>query len=409
MARILIVDDEQGYRRQLQIALSGNGHEIRTASSGREGIDVGARFRPEIVITDWMLKDDIHGLHVGRVLRAVYPGMRIILITGFPTDELRNDANNVEVTAFIEKPFTLDHIRSVIDSTAQAEKPHRSASLAVIEIDAESRLLFANDRAKEMFGETLVGRDASRLTDLFQQNPPPDLDAACDRWMVASPDAGRRIFWHFRSEDPLDPNSRLVVLRRGSEPQYQGSALIEMLLGSRDIALESWPFEGRVLIIDHDSLHRSLSVSMLENSGAGCYAVSTLDNALRLLANDEGIQFALLNHEIPNETGQSAVDAIRAVRPDVTIVGMGEPDGEKEPIVEDIEYMLWHPWRLEDLIDILAGRIGKCVECGLRLPLRHPQEDAQAASWVCSNCGARYRAVFDKEVPPDVLRNVRPG
>ena len=32
MARILIVDDEQGYRRQLQIALSGDGHEIHFPS-----------------------------------------------------------------------------------------------------------------------------------------------------------------------------------------------------------------------------------------------------------------------------------------------------------------------------------------------------------------------------------------
>ena len=409
MANILIVDDEQDFRHQLEIALTADGHEIRTASSGREGIDVGARFHPEILISDWMLKDDIHGLHVGRVLRAVDPSLRVILITGFPTDELRHDANNAEVTAFIEKPFSLDHLRTAIESATQIEGPDRPASLAVIEIDADNRLLFANGKAREMFNETRVGHEASRLTDFFQKNPPPDLDAARDRWMVASPDAERRLFWHFRSEDPLDANSQLVVLRRGSEPQHQGTALVERLLGSRDIERQGWPFEGRVLVIDQESLHQDLFVSLLENGGAGCYAVSTLEDALRLLQHDEGIQFVLLSQKIPNEAGPSAAASIRTVRPDVVIVGTCEPNGNRESAETELEHTLCHPWRLEDLIDILAGRIGQCTECGLRLPLRPPTEDEQGSSWVCNNCGARYDAVFDNDFPPNVLRNARPG
>lgn len=409
MARILVVDDEQGYRRQLEIALGAEGHEIRTACSGREGIDVGARFHPEVLITDWMLRDDIHGLHVERVLRAVYPAMRVILITGFPTNELRGDAHSAEVAAFIEKPFTLNRIRGAIESALRTVGADHPATLAVVEIDADSRLLSANDKAREMFSETQAGCDAVRLTDFFQQNPPPDLRIARDRWIVASPDAERRLFWHFRAEDPLDANSQLVVLRRGTEPQYQGTGLVEMLLGSRDIELESWPFEGRVLIIDHEALHRTLFLSVLEKSGAGCYAVATLEDALRLLTNDEGIQYVLLNQNMRNDAGPSAADSIRSLRPDITIVSTGAPGESNEATAKGFERMLCHPWRLEDLIDILAGRIGKCLECGLRLPLRRPRQDEQATSWACSHCGARYRAVFDADLPPDVLRNVTAG
>jgi DNA-binding response OmpR family regulator len=405
MAKILVIDDEQGYRRQLEIALCSDGHEVRTASSGREGIDVGARFRPQILITDWMLKDDIHGLHVGRVLRAVCPFMRVILITGFPTHELREDADRVLVGDFIEKPFTLDRIRAAIAAAGQPDGFERRVSLAIIEINGDGRILYANEAANEAFRDTLIGGPTENLNDYFRNNPPPDLKAARDRWIVASPDAERRIFWHFRCEDPIDRDSQLIVLRPGSGPLHEGSALIEMLLGSRDMELPTWPLDGRVLIIDHDTVYRNLAVSMLENGGAGCYAVSTVDDALPLLENDDGIQCVMMRHEPANPTEQRGFDAIRAVRSDITIVGICGPDSAHDVPAGRFEHVLCDTWRLEDVSSILTGRLGNCLNCGLRLPLRRPRDDEEATSWACSHCGAHYHAVFDSNFPPDVLRN----
>ena len=65
------------------------------------------------------------------------------------------------------------------------------------------------------------------------------------------------------------------------------------------------------------------------------------------------------------------------------------------------------PWRVEDLINVLTGHIGNCIECGLPLPLRRPQPDDEAQSWVCAECGARYYAVRDEGFPVEIQRNVR--
>ena len=69
MCKVLIVDDERDYRDQLSLCLSEDELEIRTAGSGREAIDLGACFRPDVLVADWMLKNHIHGLHVAEVLQ----------------------------------------------------------------------------------------------------------------------------------------------------------------------------------------------------------------------------------------------------------------------------------------------------------------------------------------------------
>jgi DNA-binding NtrC family response regulator len=105
MARVLLVEDEQGLRSSLAALLSYNGHEVREASSAREAFAVADAFAPDIVVADWMLKNDLHGLDVLERLSGANPRLRTILITGFPSAQLREAAVRGGVTAFLEKPF----------------------------------------------------------------------------------------------------------------------------------------------------------------------------------------------------------------------------------------------------------------------------------------------------------------
>ena len=64
MPKVLIVDDERSYRDYLGRFLAREGHEVQLAATGREAIDGGCRFRPDVLVVDWMLKDHVHGLQV---------------------------------------------------------------------------------------------------------------------------------------------------------------------------------------------------------------------------------------------------------------------------------------------------------------------------------------------------------
>jgi DNA-binding NtrC family response regulator len=151
MARVLLVEDEQGLRRSLTALLSSCGHEVREASSPGEALAVADVFAPEIVVADWMLKNHLHGLDVLRQLSGLNPRLRTILITGFSSPQLREAALRGGVVAFLEKPFDFDTLERAVLSAAAAHAvscTHCGAHvLSAPRIgDAEARLLASHLR-----------------------------------------------------------------------------------------------------------------------------------------------------------------------------------------------------------------------------------------------------------------------
>lgn len=110
ITRVLIVDDEPSYRDYLERFLQREGYEVLTAATGEEALRLGKTFRPSVILADWMLRDHIHGLDVAVRLRRDAPEIRILLMTGFPSSEVRVEAERAKVFRFLEKPFSLDEI-----------------------------------------------------------------------------------------------------------------------------------------------------------------------------------------------------------------------------------------------------------------------------------------------------------
>ena len=52
MARILVVDDEEGIRRVLSQLLEYEGHEVRSAASAGEASAIYPEFRPDLTFMD---------------------------------------------------------------------------------------------------------------------------------------------------------------------------------------------------------------------------------------------------------------------------------------------------------------------------------------------------------------------
>jgi DNA-binding NtrC family response regulator len=355
MPRVLVVDDEEVYRRQLHMALQSDGHEVRVASSGREAIDIGARFRPDVAVVDWMLKDRVHGLHVARVLRTVRPDMQAILVTGFASSHLRSEADKFCVCDFIEKPFDLARIRSAVRHAAELrDREAEAPSFGVVEVDEGERILFANAHARELFAETRAGSEAAEVPAIFAPGEQPKWEEAASDWVVVAPLADRPTYWWVRSQAPPRAGSRLMVMRRHGDPQYVDLPLIEMLLGFKEAEHVRWPMEGRVLVIDHEALTRGLSISLLESAGAAGYAVETLDEGLRLIKKDEGLRYVLLDNELANTALADAVERIRSARPDMTIVGVANEYAGDEFAAAGVEHFIQKPWRVESLVGTLT-------------------------------------------------------
>ncbi len=114
--RILIVDDEPTYREYLERFLRRDGLDVRTAETGAEAIALAEEFGPDVLLADWMLRCEMHGIEVGEALRAKRPDLRILLMTGFPTADLEAEAARVGIDGFLEKPFALEDLSKAIEA-----------------------------------------------------------------------------------------------------------------------------------------------------------------------------------------------------------------------------------------------------------------------------------------------------
>ena len=55
VSRVLIVEDDDITRRILQMRLSKSGYNVETAEDGQVGWEKAQEFRPDIIISDWMM------------------------------------------------------------------------------------------------------------------------------------------------------------------------------------------------------------------------------------------------------------------------------------------------------------------------------------------------------------------
>ncbi len=117
MAKVLIVDDEEVYRTYISNWLVREGHEVRTASNRHEAIITAKSLRPDLLIVDFLLKDEYYGLQVADAMRELASELRVILITGYPSESLRRDALEARVFRVLEKPF---HMVDLADAVRDA-------------------------------------------------------------------------------------------------------------------------------------------------------------------------------------------------------------------------------------------------------------------------------------------------
>ena len=118
MARILIVDDEDGIRKVLRQLLEYEGHEVRTASGGGEAISVFEEFEPDVTFLDVKMAR-MDGLEVLMRLRAIDPDAIVIMISGHGTIETAVEATRRGAYDFLEKPLDTDRILVTLRNALQ--------------------------------------------------------------------------------------------------------------------------------------------------------------------------------------------------------------------------------------------------------------------------------------------------
>ena len=175
MAKVLVADDERGICEAFAAFLSNEGHEALIASNGADAVRIVREDSPSVVFIDVQMPGG-DGLDALEKIRALDPGIPVIVMTAYGTLETAKKAIDLGAFDYLGKPVELEQIRTMlgralhkpapatadsIDDSAAAKSPLLGQSAAMQELFKKMALLAGNDLSILISGESGVGKECT--------------------------------------------------------------------------------------------------------------------------------------------------------------------------------------------------------------------------------------------------------
>jgi len=157
MARVLIVDDEEGIRRTMGMFLENAGHDVWTAGSVSEACELMDAQDFDVVLSDIVMPGDA-GIRLLGLVSARMPLTQVIMITGEPTLETATEALRLGAFDYLPKPARKDMVCRVVAKAAHEK-----------ELRQENERLNEENRKHREELETLVAERTRELQDMVNQ------------------------------------------------------------------------------------------------------------------------------------------------------------------------------------------------------------------------------------------------
>ncbi|MBI3132250.1 MAG: response regulator transcription factor [Acidobacteria bacterium] len=128
MARILVVDDDPGFRRLMEVLLMKDGHEVALASSGAEGLDLHEVKPADLIVLD-LVMPGVHGFEVLRTLRSLGDEVPVLVYSAQEGDLDRLQAFLLGCDDYAVKPFSPQELRLRIKALLRRTHPRKAEVL----------------------------------------------------------------------------------------------------------------------------------------------------------------------------------------------------------------------------------------------------------------------------------------
>lgn len=161
-ARVLVIDDDPLIRRSCGRILE-QGYDVRFAASGTEGLAMLNAGSFDLALIDLKLPD-VSGMDILRQVPDRFPGLPVIIMTGYSTVKSAVEAIKIGAYDYLAKPFTPDELDAAV------EKALRQRRLLLDYRKLQDELADRYEVAR------LIGQSAAmqRVLDLIRQVAPTD-------------------------------------------------------------------------------------------------------------------------------------------------------------------------------------------------------------------------------------------
>ena len=117
--RIMVIDDENIVGKRLKPALEKNDDIVETFTDARKALERFSEQQFDIVVSDIRM-DDIDGLEVLEQVLVRSDKTKVIIITGYATVEVAQEALVKGAFDFIAKPFKVKEVRKAINKAIES-------------------------------------------------------------------------------------------------------------------------------------------------------------------------------------------------------------------------------------------------------------------------------------------------
>ena len=126
MAKILVIEDEPDQTKLIRLRLEARGHRVRFAGKAKEGIELAAREKPDLILMD-MILPDMHGLDATIKLKQ-NPETRaipVIAISAVGSPDFTKACLQEGIVAYVRKPYDPRELFKTIEKYVRPEEAPR--------------------------------------------------------------------------------------------------------------------------------------------------------------------------------------------------------------------------------------------------------------------------------------------
>ncbi|MFH1999449.1 MAG: response regulator, partial [Planctomycetota bacterium] len=149
---LLLVDDEEDFRRAARKILERRGFSIREAADGEEALALVRSRRPQIIVLDLNMPG-LSGIETLQKIREIGENIPVIILTGHGDFQDALAGLRLEIVDFIQKPVDIDllgeRVRRLL--LQNNEKPLKERSISeLMKPPAAYRKLYVNEPVEEV-------------------------------------------------------------------------------------------------------------------------------------------------------------------------------------------------------------------------------------------------------------------
>lgn len=134
MAKILVVDDDQGIREFLEIMLNREGYDVASADNGMKALARCKKEKFDLIITDLKMPK-VDGIDFLKAAKDVCPETMMILMTAYASPETAVSAMKEGAYDYIEKDFDVETLKKIVRTALDKKGIKRNDAQFIKEVE----------------------------------------------------------------------------------------------------------------------------------------------------------------------------------------------------------------------------------------------------------------------------------